>query len=86
MQNTSSRSKLLRVEKEITNKIVTENRLDKYMPAVHIILICSMIPGTYTSAMEHPGLRWKRIVRLSPEYFHRVLGAVVMCDLPTVSW
>jgi len=56
------------------------------MSAVHIILVCSMIPGTYPSAMEYPGLRWKRIVRLSPEYFHRVLGAVVKCDLPTVSW
>jgi len=55
------------VEKEVTNKIVTENRLDKYLSSFHIILVCSMIPGTYPSAMEHPGLRWKRIVRIFSE-------------------
>jgi len=81
MQSTSNRSKLLHVEKEVTNKIVTENRLDKYLSSIHVILVCSMIPRTYPSAMEHPGLRWKRIVRLSPEYFQRLLGAGVKCDL-----
>ena len=45
-----------------------------------------MIPGTYPSAMEHSGLRWKRSIGLSPEFFHRLLGAVVKCDLPPVSW
>ena len=44
-----------------------------------------MISGTFPSEMEHPDLRWKRNVILSPEYFHRLLGAGVMCDLPTVS-
>jgi hypothetical protein len=86
MQNTSNRSKLFHVEKEVTNKIVTENSLDKYLSSAHIILVYSMIPGTYPSAMEYPGLRQKRIVGLSPEHFHRLLRTGVKCDLPTVSW
>jgi hypothetical protein len=82
VQNTSYRTKLLHVEKEVTNKMVTENRLDKYLSSIHIILVCSMIPGTCPSTMEHSGIRWKRIIRLSPEYFHRLLGAGVSVIYP----
>jgi hypothetical protein len=70
---TSNRSKLFHVEKEVTNKTVTENSLDKYLSSAHMSLVCSVLPGIYPSE-EHPGFRWKRIVSLSTEYFHRLLG------------
>jgi hypothetical protein len=65
---TSNKSKLFHVEKEVTNKNVTENSLDKY--------VCLFVlPELYPSKEEEPVCRLKRIVGLSTEYFHRLLEA-----------